>query len=110
MQENKDPFAIPEGATIGDEYKVLFSHPKKGDIEITIYLMEDEQGKMVRFINTSDAVVLTRKSRETANKIFVGVKRYPFSAIGNKRLLRYDDVREAIAAVHRPIPDKSSAS
>lgn len=101
LQESKDPFAIPEGARVGDEYVVPFEHPKKGTVEITIYLMEDEAEKMARFIKTSDAVLLTRKSRDTANKIFVNVKRYPPSAMGNVRLLRYDDVREAIAAVYR---------
>ncbi len=104
-----DPFAIPEGLQIGDEYKVPFDHPKEGQVEITIYIKEGEQGLPMRHINISHAVLLTRRSRETASKMIANVKRYKFDFMGNVQLLRYDDLREAIAAAHRPILDKDSS-
>lgn len=109
LQES-DPFAIPEGLTIGDTYKVPFSHPKKGEVEITIFIKEgDGKGQPMRCIKHGDAVLLTRKSRDTASEMFKGIRHYTFKFMGNVKLLRYDDVREAIAAAHRPIKDSPAS-
>ena len=107
QQDKEDPFAIPNGLEIGDEYKVPFGHPKEGNIEITIHILQEyEGGPPIRFVNVSHAALLTKKSRETAGKIIKGVKRHDFSFVGNAKLVRYDDVREAIAAAHRPKAEK----
>lgn len=105
MQE-RDPFAIPDGMEIGDEYEVPFEHPKKGEVQITVFVMEgDKEGELMRYINTGDAVLLTKKSRDTATKMLKDVKQYRFQFMGNVKLVRYDSVIAAIAAAYRPIKD-----
>lgn len=103
--QERDPFAIPEGAQIGDNYKVPFNHPKEGDVELTIFIKEGNEGEPVRYMNTADATRLAKKSRETVKEMLSGVKRYRFHYMGNVRLVRYDDIIVVIAAANRPIPD-----
>jgi hypothetical protein len=110
QEEKEDPFAIPRGKEIGDEYIVPFKHPKEeGDVPITIYLKEGDKGEPMRYVNMSHAVLLTKKSRDTAIRMLKAVKRYKFEFMGNVQLVRYDDVKSAIAAANRPM-DKGSST